>query len=183
MARSPGRSEAAVELSGQIGDRCSRVTFAQLDTSMKQTTDSTSTRLSRRDVLKTAAGASATLAFLRPARATQPAANVEETRIISWEPDKFHGWPTLARRASGELLLAYSGGRQEHSCPFGRLELMRSRDEGRTWTWPQVIYDGPIDDRDGGILETSKGSLLITTFTNDGGRAELAEAEKLPAGH
>jgi hypothetical protein len=100
-------------------------------------------------------------------RATaSPKAIIKETRVISWELDKYHGWPTIARRADGELLLAYSG-REEHACPFGRLELMRSKDNGRTWSWPQVIYDSPVDDRDGGIIETAKGSLLITTVTND----------------
>lgn len=106
-----------------------------------------------------------------------PIAIIEETRVISWERDKYHGWPTIARRADGELLLAYSG-REEHACPFGRLELMRSKDRGRTWSWPQVIYDGPIDDRDGGIIETARGSLLITTVTNNQWEEKLNEATR-----
>jgi hypothetical protein len=43
---------------------------------------------------------------------------------------------------------------------------MHSIDEGRTWTWPRVLLDGAIDDRDSGILETQKGTLLVTTFTS-----------------
>src|SRR5690606_4856086 len=70
---------------------------------------------------------------------------------------------------------AYSGGREEHACPFGRLELMRSKDDGRTWSWPQVIYDSPVDDRDGGIMETAKDSLLITTSTNNQWEERLNE--------
>ncbi len=83
-------------------------------------------------------------------------AEVVERKIISWKPPLYHGWPTLARRADGELLLAFSGGRETHVCPFGRLEWMRSKDSGKTWSWPQVLYDGPIDDRDAGVLETSR---------------------------
>ncbi|MFM9063541.1 MAG: hypothetical protein ACKOOI_10990 [Pirellula sp.] len=45
-----------------------------------------------------------------------------ETKVISWKPPLYHGWPTLARRSNGELLLAFSGGREKHVCPFGRLE-------------------------------------------------------------
>ena len=111
------------------------------------------------------------------ARAAIPHAVIEGTRIISWQAERYHGWPTVARRSDGELLLAYSG-RQEHVCPFGRLELMRSKDDGQTWSWPQVIYDGPIDDRDGGIMETARGSLLITTFTHSGWEIKLNNAEK-----
>ncbi|MDH7569693.1 MAG: sialidase family protein, partial [Armatimonadota bacterium] len=89
-----------------------------------------------------------------------------EVTVISYQPELYHGWPTLARRRDGELLLVYSGGREEHICPFGRVELMRSRDNGKTWSWPQVLLDTAIDDRDAGVLETAAGTLLVTTFTS-----------------
>lgn len=100
------------------------------------------------------------------APASDPSIEILETRVISWKPPLYHGWPTLMRRSGGELLLVFSGGRESHICPFGRLELMRSKDEGQTWGWPQVLYDGPIDDRDAGICETSCGTLLVTTFSS-----------------
>jgi sialidase-1 len=78
----------------------------------------------------------------------------------------FCGWPTMIRNSKGELLVVYSGAREAHICPFGRVELVRSSDEGKTWSHPQVILDTPIDDRDAGILETNKGTLLVTTFTS-----------------
>jgi Neuraminidase (sialidase) len=87
-------------------------------------------------------------------------------RPISTQPDLYHGWPTLARRANGELLLVYSGGREAHVCPFGRVELMRSRDDGETWSHPEVLWDSVIDDRDAGILITAAGTILVTTFTS-----------------
>lgn len=99
-------------------------------------------------------------------RATELRAEVLETKVISWKPPLYHGWPTLARRKNGELLLAFSGGRETHVCPFGRLEWMRSKDNGLHWSWPQVLYDGPIDERDAGVVETSSGALLVTTFTS-----------------
>lgn len=96
----------------------------------------------------------------------KPSLVIDELRTISWKPVLYHGWPTLVRRKNGELLLAFSGGREFHVCPFGRLELMRSKDNGKTWGWPQVIYDSPIDDRDAGLVETPQGSLLLTNFTS-----------------
>ncbi|RLS35579.1 MAG: exo-alpha-sialidase [Planctomycetota bacterium] len=114
--------------------------------------------------------------------AEPPKYEVIETRIISWKPPLYHGWPTLIRRANGELLLSFSGGREGHVCPFGRLELMRSKDNGVNWSWPQVVYDGPIDDRDAGLAETKAGSLLYTTFTSLDYEAILATAESKKAG-
>lgn len=105
-----------------------------------------------------------------------------ERRVISWKPPLYHGWPTLARRQNGELLLVFSGGREDHVCPFGRVELMRSQDGGRTWRWPQVLLDGPIDDRDAGVVETARGSILVTTFTSLAYEPLLTRAEQIPAG-
>src|SRR5438093_5110002 len=91
---------------------------------------------------------------------------VIETKVISLDPERYHGWPTLARRRNGQLVLTYSGGRETHVCPFGRVEMMVSNDNGETWGWPRVLLDSDIDDRDSGVLETSRGTLLVTTFTS-----------------
>lgn len=91
---------------------------------------------------------------------------VEEIRTISLDDGNYHGWPTLIRRSNGELLVVCSGGRESHICPFGRVDLIRSFDNGETWTFSRTILDGPSDDRDAGLLETSKGTLLVTTFTS-----------------
>src|SRR6266571_7344709 len=101
----------------------------------------------------------------RPIQASPPA-RVESITTISRQPEFYHGWATLAARKKGELVVAYSGGREAHVCPFGRVELIRSSDAGRTWSWPEVIMDSPIDDRDSGVCETPAGSLLVTTFTS-----------------
>ena len=119
----------------------------------------------RRSALK---AATVTLLTSRVAQAesTDARFRVSSISTISLQSDRYHGWPTLARRQNGELLVVCSGGRETHVCPFGRVELIRSRDEGRTWTFPRTIVDGPTDDRDAGILETQQGTLLVTTFTS-----------------
>jgi sialidase-1 len=125
--------------------------------------------VSRRTMLQWT-GAIAAGAFVgtrcTPARAEPPRAVVESLDVISAQPELYCGWPTLARRKSGELLVTYSGGRENHVCPFGRVEMIQSHDDGRSWTWPRVLLDGAIDDRDSGVLETAKGTLLVTTFTS-----------------
>lgn len=112
-----------------------------------------------------AVASTAPLLLPRVATAT-PGAEILETRVISKTPDLYCGWPTLTRRKDGQLLLVWSGGREQHVCPFGRVDMMRSDDDGTTWTWPRTLLDGPIDDRDAGVLETAKGTLLVTTFTS-----------------
>jgi hypothetical protein len=116
----------------------------------------------------------------RPLRAA-PGANVESIRVISRRPEFYHGWPTVARRQSGELVVAYSGGREAHVCPFGRVESIRSRDGGTTWSEPLVVMDSPIDDRDAGIVETPAGTLLASTFTSLAYEDVLAKAAGWPA--
>ncbi|MBT5168921.1 MAG: exo-alpha-sialidase [Opitutales bacterium] len=100
------------------------------------------------------------------AKSATPRINVLETSTISQQPEYYCGWPTLTRRSNGELIVVWSGGREAHVCPFGRVDMMRSMDNGKTWSWPRTLLDGPIDDRDAGIVETAKGSLLVTTFTS-----------------
>jgi sialidase-1 len=130
--------------------------------------------LTRRALLSSAAVAAL------PARASS-LARVDSVAIISRQPEFYHGWPTLAQRKNGELLVAYSGGREAHVCPFGRVELMRSSDGGRTWSWPEVIMDTAIDDRDAGVFETLAGSLLVTTFTSLAYQPVLDRAKDWPA--
>ena len=108
-------------------------------------------------------------------------AGVQPIEIISQQPEFYHGWATLARQKNGGLIVAYSGGREAHVCPFGRVEIIRSSDDGKTWSWPEVVLDTPIDDRDAGVLETPTGALLVTTFTSLAYETALERAKDWPA--
>jgi Neuraminidase (sialidase) len=110
-------------------------------------------------------------------------AKVSSVTVISQQANSYHGWPTIVRRQNGELLLAYSGAREAHVCPYGRVELMRSHDNGNTWSYPEVLLDTAIDDRDAGICETAKGTLLVTTFTSLAYEAQLASHPEWNALH
>jgi hypothetical protein len=139
-------------------------------------------RISRRELLSAAGGAAAWTILGAGRRATAAPVKIREIKVISRRPDLYHGWPTLVRCRSGRLLLAYSGGREAHVCPFGRVELIQSTDNGVSWSDPRVIIDTPLDNRDAGVLETVKGTILVTTFTSLAYESILARAEKVKPG-
>ncbi len=93
-------------------------------------------------------------------------------------PDQFlgyFGWPSVARLEDGTLAAVSSGLRSEHVCPFGRTVLCTSSDEGRTWTAPRVINDGPLDDRDAGVVCLGGRRMLVTWFSSDTRRYYASE--------
>jgi len=90
---------------------------------------------------------------------------IESLRSIS-ATETWRGWPTIARLDHGELIVVCSGGRDAHVCPFGQVQAFRSSDQGATWSEPEILVNGPLDDRDAGLLLTSKGSLLVNWFTS-----------------
>jgi len=87
------------------------------------------------------------------------------TRVICKQPGRYIGWPTITRTITGELLAVFSGDREEHVCPWGKTHLVRSSDDGETWSAPEIIRDSPLDDRDAGIIETARGTLLVSWFS------------------
>ena len=89
-----------------------------------------------------------------------------DTWIETEQPGSYHGWPTLIERSNGQLAAVCSGGRQGHICPFGRVYLYTSDDGGRSWSEPHALSNGPLDDRDAGIVELPDGTLLVNYFTS-----------------
>ncbi len=141
------------------------------------------TSLNRRQFLRAttvlAAGAAVGVRYTALAA---PKAVVIDTQVISRQPAAYHGWPTVAAGRDGRLFLVCSGGREQHVCPFGRVELMVSSDQGSTWGWPQVLLDSAMDDRDAGVLQTARGTLLVATFTSLAYEPILKKAESAKPG-
>ncbi len=80
--------------------------------------------------------------------------------------NSYHGWPTVALLRDGQLLVVVSAGRERHVCPFGQVHLLRSSDRGVTWSDPEILANGPLDDRDAGIVQTPRGTVLVNWFTS-----------------
>ena len=126
--------------------------------------------------------ATSALALPCLAHGAAPAAEILETKIISQQPEYYHGWPTVARLRNGQLWVTWSGGRESHVCPFGQVHAMMSPDEGVSWTWPRVLLDSATDDRDSGVVESVKGTLLVSSFTSLAYQPRLAAGLKAVAG-
>ena len=48
-------------------------------------------------------------------------------------------WPSVARLPDGRLAAVWSGGRHAHVCPYGKVLISYSNDEGVTWTEPSWL--------------------------------------------
>ncbi len=79
----------------------------------------------------------------------------------------YFGWPTVTKTPKGRLIVGASGLRLGHVCPWGKTVLFFSDDSGRSWSYPRVINDTPLDDRDCGILSIDEHRLLVTWFSRD----------------
>lgn len=116
-------------------------------------------------MLGLAMAAAVSCASGRPAAAVT-SAEILETKVICREEGRYLGWPTVCRRANGELLVVFSGDRDQHVCPWGKVQLIRSADDGKTWSAPVTIQNGLLDDRDAGLIELGDGTLLLNWFTS-----------------
>lgn len=105
---------------------------------------------------------------------------------------RFHcAFPSLVRRPDGELLVAFRRAPDRrllgekgvlHVDPNSYLVLVRSRDDGRTWTKePQLIYSHPFGgSQDPCMVQLSDQSIVCTSY---GWAPVTADAlAKLPAG-
>ena len=95
-------------------------------------------------------------------KAEEEFATIISEKIICKEPGRYSAWPSITKSKNGDILVVFSGDRDLHVCPWGKIEMIRSSDQGRTWTDPEIIIDTPIDDRDPGILETKEGTLIVS---------------------
>ena len=100
-----------------------------------------------------------------PAESDRKIATILCTKVLCKQPGKYIGWPSIAKAPNGDLLAVFSGDRTKHVSPDGKVQMVRSSDGGKTWSEPVTIYDFPVDDRDAGIIQTKKGTMLVSWFT------------------
>ena len=83
----------------------------------------------------------------------------------------YQAFPDACRLANGDLACVFYAGYGHVSLPNdqwpkgGRICLVRSRDEGRTWTAPAILYDDEHDNRDPHIAQMRDGTLICSFFS------------------
>jgi hypothetical protein len=83
----------------------------------------------------------------------------------------YEAFPDVCRIADGRLMCVFYDGWKHVSLPGdahpggGRVSAVYSADEGRTWSSPHVVYDGPDDDRDPSVVQLSDGRILCNFFS------------------
>ncbi len=83
----------------------------------------------------------------------------------------YQAFTDICRLRNGNLLCVFYAGYGHVSLPRedtpkgGRICSVRSRDEGRTWSAPRVLFDGPFDDRDPHIAQLRDGTVVCSFFT------------------
>ena len=93
---------------------------------------------------------------------------IGDLQIIQSNPTNpyfsYFAWPTAARLQDGRIAVVSSGLRNDHICPFGKVVISYSDDEGKTFTSPTVLFDTSIDDRDPGIVAYGDSNVIITAL-------------------
>lgn len=88
-----------------------------------------------------------------------------ETKVICSRPGQMYGWPGITKAANGDILVAASE-RKFHMCPFGREIIIRSKDNGKTWSLPEEIYNSELDDRDANLLRLDDDTIILSWFSS-----------------
>jgi hypothetical protein len=83
----------------------------------------------------------------------------------------YAAFPDLCRLKDGGLICAFYSGSGHVTAPSeqwpkcGRISAIRSDDDGKTWSKPEILMDTPDDDRDPSLVCLKDGTLLMNWFT------------------
>jgi hypothetical protein len=88
----------------------------------------------------------------------------------------YEAFPDVCRLADGRLQCifyasyAHVGVPNERWPRGGKIGVCWSKDEGRTWSEPETLFDSPADDRDPSITQLKDGRLVCSFFTSGSAR-------------
>ena len=94
------------------------------------------------------------------------AGRIEIRTVAQSTGTEYFAFPSVCRLWNGEMLAVFYNG-TAHVCPDSKISMVRSTDDGKTWSKPETIIDTPMDDRDPSIMQTKTGRILVSFFTRD----------------
>lgn len=116
-----------------------------------------------------------TLMLLGGSAAAAPDISKREDVTIYEDAKFYSSFPSIVRRSDGELIVAFRRAPERrklgesgtsHTDPTSQLRLVRSRDNGRTWTKaPELIYAHPFGgSQDPCMVQLRDGTILCTSY-------------------
>lgn len=87
------------------------------------------------------------------------------------EAGAYQAFPDACKLKNGDILAVFYGGDGHVTYPneqypkAGRICMVRSKDEGKTWSKPVTIYDDIYDNRDPHISQLNDGTILVSFFS------------------
>jgi len=84
---------------------------------------------------------------------------------------RYQAFPDACRLKNNDIIVAFYAGYTHVSFPNdefplgGRICMVRSSDEGRTWTESSVLYDDKYDNRDPHVSQLDDGTVICTFFS------------------
>lgn len=131
-------------------------------------------------VLLSAAATQYTPTTLHSKNNTQIATTADSViyKVVSngGEAGEYQAFPDSYRLKNGDIVAVFYSGGAHVTYPSdkypkaGRICMIRSSDEGKTWTAPVTIYDDENDNRDPHISQMSDGTLVCTFFSTKFGK-------------
>ena len=94
---------------------------------------------------------------------------IGEPRVIIEAQDEQHNnfaFPSIARLQDGRIAVVASGFRRRLMCPFGKVVISYSDNEGQTYTPPAVVLDTPLDNPCAGITTFGERGVIISSFSH-----------------
>ena len=116
-------------------------------------------------VTVTALAAAPTAATAQPTR-TGAGTPTDPVIVATAESGKRAFFGDIIKLHNGRLLAAYRES-VAHINQDGRIMVVESRDQGRTWSTPRLAIDTAIDDRDPKLTQTRNGAVLLSFFRTD----------------
>ena len=103
-----------------------------------------------------------------PARAGDVPPKPERTLVVTGQGY----FPVACKLQDGRVAVVLRGG-APHLGIKGRLDVVFSEDQGKTWSEPTVVVDSPLDDRNPAFGQATDGSLVVgfwrtATYDEDG---------------
>ncbi|MBE5818053.1 MAG: exo-alpha-sialidase [Clostridiales bacterium] len=94
-----------------------------------------------------------------------------ETNVVYRPKDTFFNycaWPSVCRDENGTLYALSAAFGSEHVCPFNKVAMYISKNNGKTWSPPIVVVDTYLPDGHGGITYLGNGKMVLNWWYETG---------------